>query len=41
VWHIHYALLWKVKVKESRYRPGVAQIGSRRFRFPDFTTFST
>jgi len=23
-------------VKETRYRPGVAQNGSRRFRLPDF-----
>jgi hypothetical protein len=26
----------KVKVKDSRNRPGVAQRGSRRFRLPDF-----
>jgi hypothetical protein len=28
----------KVKVKQSRYRPGVAQGGSRKLRFPDFLT---
>jgi len=28
----------KVKVKQSRYRPGVAQEGSRKLRFPDFMT---
>jgi len=28
----------KVKVKQSRYRPGVAPEGSRKLRFPDFVT---
>ena len=28
----------KVKVKQSRYRPGVAQTVSRKLRFPDFMT---
>ena len=28
----------KVKVKQSRYRPGVAKEGSRKLRFPDFMT---
>jgi len=27
-----------VKVQQSRYRPGVAQRGSRKLRFPDFMT---
>jgi hypothetical protein len=26
----------KVKVKQSRYRPGMAQGGSRKLRFPDY-----
>jgi hypothetical protein len=29
---------FKVKVKQSRYRPGVAQRGSRKLRFPDIMT---
>jgi hypothetical protein len=28
----------KVKVKQSRYRPVVAQRGSRKLRFPDYMT---
>jgi hypothetical protein len=28
----------KVKVKQSRYRPGVAQEGSRKLRFPGYMT---
>ena len=28
----------KIKVKQSRYRPGVAQRVSRNLRFPDFMT---
>ena len=28
----------KVKVKQSRYRPGVAPEDSRKLRFPDFMT---
>jgi hypothetical protein len=28
----------EVKVKQSRYRPGVAQRGSRNLRFPDILT---
>jgi len=28
----------KVKVKQFRYRPGVALEGSRKLRFPDFVT---
>jgi hypothetical protein len=28
----------KVKVKQSRYRPGVAPEGPRKLRFPDFVT---
>ena len=28
----------KVKVKQSRYRPGVAQEGSRKLKFPDYMT---
>jgi len=27
-----------IKVKQSRYRPGVTQKGSRKLRFPDFIT---
>ena len=31
----------KVKVKQSLYRPGQAQRGSRRLRLPDFKTIGT
>ena len=33
-----YIVLVKVKVKQSRYAPGVAPEGSRELRFPDFIT---
>ena len=35
---LHGAKKVKVKVKPSRYRPGVAQEDSRKLRFPDFMT---
>jgi hypothetical protein len=34
----HTKVVVKVKIKQSCYRPGVAQEGSRKLRFPDFMT---
>ena len=33
-----YVLVKKVKVKQSHYRPGVAQRALRKLRFPDYMT---
>ena len=34
----HTSLCVKIKVNQSRYRPGGAPEGSRKLRFPDFMT---
>jgi hypothetical protein len=34
----HHLYRVKLEVKQSRYRPGVAQDGSRKLRFPDYMT---
>jgi hypothetical protein len=38
VWHLTVYRKNIKKVKQSRYRPEVAQRGSRKLRFPDYMT---